>query len=76
MWVSLTLLAISLQKKQFKLLLVILPLMAMALLFTVTPVNGYSRYTLGATAVLPLIIAYCWDKLSKGKKSEVFKSHN
>ncbi|MGZ7883918.1 DUF6020 family protein [Limosilactobacillus ingluviei] len=76
LWVSLTLLAISLQKKQFKLLLVILPLMAMALLFTVTPVNGYSRYTLGATAVMPLIIAYCWDKLSKGKKSEVFKSHN
>lgn len=30
----------------------------MVLLYTVTPINGYSRYVIGTTAILPIITTY------------------
>ncbi|NME34645.1 hypothetical protein HF864_07720 [Lactobacillus sp. MRS-253-APC-2B] len=45
-------------KKKSKLLISIIPLILMILLYTVTPINGYSRYVIGTIAVLPVITAY------------------
>ncbi|MFR0580828.1 DUF6020 family protein [Limosilactobacillus mucosae] len=55
-------------KKKSKLLISIIPLILMILLYTVTPINGYSRYVIGTTAVLPVITAYVLKNNQKSKK--------
>lgn len=67
-WVSLVLFFILIKKRLKKELLFILPLLIMCILFTITSVNGYTRYTLGALAALPIVISYLWVKLTSLKK--------
>jgi uncharacterized membrane protein len=55
-------------KKKSKLLISIIPLILMILLYTVTPINGYSRYVIGTTAVLPVITAYILKNIQQKLK--------
>lgn len=60
-WWMLILIVIALSaknKKRSLLLISIMPLILMVLLYTVTPINGYSRYVIGTTAILPIITTY------------------
>ena len=60
-WWMLILIVIALSAKNKKRLLLsisIMPLILMVLLYTVTPINGYSRYVIGTTAILPIITTY------------------
>lgn len=51
------------KKRQWLLLAASLPIILLIGMYTLTPVNGYSRYTLGVTAILPVYFAYCWSKI-------------
>lgn len=57
-WVLVSILAICLSERRYQILIVILPILAMIVAYTLTPVNGYSRYTLGVTAMLPVMVTY------------------
>ena len=63
-WVSLILFFILLKRKLGKDLLFIFPLLIMCALCTIVSVNGYSRYTLGGLATLPIIISYLWVRIN------------
>lgn len=75
-WLSLLLFFILISLKEFKEVLFLLPLLIMCLMFTVTSINGYTRYTIGALAVFPIVISYLWSYtynqkvLIKGKNND------
>lgn len=58
-------------KKKPLLLISIIPLILMILLYTVTPINGYSRYVIGTTAVLPVVTAYILKNIHQRNKKNI-----
>ncbi|WP_270360829.1 DUF6020 family protein [Limosilactobacillus mucosae] len=58
-------------KKKSLLLISIIPLILMILLYTVTPINGYSRYVIGTTAVLPVVTAYILKNIHQKNKKNI-----
>lgn len=50
-------------KEKNWILISLIPFVLMVTLYTVTPINGYSRYVIGTTAVLPLITAYILENI-------------
>lgn len=70
MLVLLVLVLSTTDEKKHWLLISLLPLLLIISLYTVTPINGYSRYVVGATAVLPVVTAYILKNiLQKHKKN-------
>ncbi|WP_276754036.1 DUF6020 family protein [Limosilactobacillus ingluviei] len=63
LWGMIWAIGMILKKRQWLLLTASLPIILMIGMYTLTPVNGYSRYTLGVTAILPVYFAYCWSKI-------------
>ena len=59
-WLTILLWGVVLTDRRKTLASTLIPLSLMCLMYTVTPVNGYSRYTIGVMAVLPVIISYLW----------------
>lgn len=57
------LLGMVLLRKQWWWLIVMIPMVLMVGLYTLTPINGYSRYTIGASVVVPIVTAFLWDKV-------------
>lgn len=65
-------LILSIKSKKKPLLLIsIIPLIFMILLYTVTPINGYSRYVIGTTAVLPVVTAYILKNIHQKHKKNI-----
>lgn len=64
MWISLILLFILLWLRDWKGIGFLLPLLLMCMLFTVVSVNGYTRYTIGSLAVLPIVFTCIWQRKS------------
>lgn len=62
LWIALLLLLILLKVKDWKGIVFLLPLLIMCMLFTVTSINGYTRYTIGALAASPIVISCLWKK--------------
>lgn len=71
-WSTLILFCVLFELRKKVNLMLLLPLAVMCLLFTITSINGYTRYTIGVLAVLPIVISYLWrdrynDKFCKVK---------
>ena len=65
-WMTILIIGLSVTgKEKSRLLISIIPLILMILLYTVTPINGYSRYVIGTTAALPIITAYVLENNQK-----------
>lgn len=63
LYVTIFLLGVILARKEWQWLIVMVPLVLMVALYTLTPVNGYSRYTIGASVVVPIVVSFLWDKV-------------
>lgn len=61
-WLALILLFMLIIWKDWRGIMFLLPLIIMCMLFTVTSINGYTRYTIGALAALPIVITYLWQR--------------
>lgn len=68
MLVLLVLVLSTTDEKKHWLLISLLPLLLIISLYTVTPINGYSRYVIGATAVLPVVTAYILKNIHQKHK--------
>lgn len=68
MLVLLVLVLSTTNEKKHWLLISLLPLVLIISLYTVTPINGYSRYVIGATAVLPVVTAYILKNIHQNHK--------
>lgn len=62
-WISLLLLCITIRKRNH-FWWILLPQLLMCALVTIVSVNGYTRYTIGLLATLPITISYIWQKIS------------
>lgn len=60
MWTIFCLIFVILIKKDRKNILFVLPIFIMILLCTVTSINGYTRYSFGVLAALPIVVSYIW----------------
>ncbi|SDN73454.1 DUF6020 family protein [Limosilactobacillus mucosae] len=66
LWWMIVLLSVVLSitnKEKNRILISLIPFVLMVTLYTVTPINGYSRYVISTTAVLPLITAYILENI-------------
>lgn len=63
LYVTIFLLGVILARKKWQWLIVMVPLVLMVALYTLTPVNGYSRYTIGASVVVPIVVSFLWNKV-------------
>lgn len=61
-WATLFLLFVLIKFKDLKGIGFLMPLLVMCMLFTVTSINGYTRYTIGALAAFPVVITYLWKR--------------
>lgn len=62
-WAAIVLLGLVIAKLKWKYLLVMVPLILLTLVPTLSPVNGYSRYGIMGLAILPIMLAYIWNKV-------------
>lgn len=63
LYVLVFLLGMTIAKRKWWWLIAMVPMMLMVGLYTLTPINGYSRYTIGASVVVPIVTAFFWDKV-------------
>ena len=66
-WLMILLTCVILSRKQYVLLLPTLPILLLIAMYTLSPVNGYSRYTLGVVAILPVYLSYIKQRLELKK---------
>lgn len=65
-WLSLLLLFLTIRKKNI-LWISLIPQLIMCALVTIVSINGYTRYTIGILATLPITISYIWYNFKTDK---------
>ena len=67
-WLSVLLFFINLKQNEEKKWLLLIPQVIMCALITIVSVNGYTRYTIGLLATLPITYSYVWHDVYMNHK--------